>query len=725
MSNVESPPVQRRIGQTQAQSSKADSDLGARLFSFAVIADTHLNQAEDECNSPFEVNRLANARMRYVINDLNARQVDFVIHLGDLVHPVPAIPALYEQASARFWEQARGLSHRLHLVPGNHDVGDKPIDWGPAGVIREEYLALWREHFGDDYYAFEHAGCCFIVLNAQIINSGLEAEAAQRSWLEAYLEKNQGKRIFANIHYPPFLTFPDEEEHYDNIAEPGRSWLLGLLNEYGIEGLFAGHVHNFWYDRYGVTDCYLLPSTAFVRQDYFELFRAPPAADTEAGRNDRAKLGYLVIHVYDSGHVCEVVRSYGETVGPEARPAILSLKRETIHPRLNWRAPLGFDMRQNWMEVVEIPPSGGLDEFDRKQARNDYALMAIWELGVRRLRIPLRDLRREESRLRLRNLVRQSQVLTLFSHDRPDETISRLVRDNADLIDSWEVACPWSDIDEVSGAAAAVAREANIPLYISKLRSKQEIEGAGERYYHVINHGFSPEERADLEYLAARSGITGVVFRVPDKASPWEFAWSAVAACEPLGLRGSLHVRMIGANPASVTRDDRWAAHRVAEALFGAIANPALTAFIDTFADVDRGYFVRNGIVDRTYNPRLGFHVLRNLYEFLNRVDDALVAAEAPVAAGARALALEGRTVVHVLLLPDPDGIPPTAHLPFCSRGPAWDWTAIDLATGQPIAGKFIVSEGRLGRFVPGQRLKSPTLLSARLRNSESFELGR
>ncbi len=39
-------------------------DLGRRLFSFGVITDTHLNQGEDNCNSPFEVNILANRRMR-------------------------------------------------------------------------------------------------------------------------------------------------------------------------------------------------------------------------------------------------------------------------------------------------------------------------------------------------------------------------------------------------------------------------------------------------------------------------------------------------------------------------------------------------------------------------------------------------------------------------------------------------------------------------------------
>lgn len=70
----------------------------------------------------------------------------------------------------------------------------------------------------------------------------------------------------------------------------------------GVEGLFAGHVHNFWYLNEGATRHYLLPSTSFVRQDYSEMFKAPPALEeTEAGRNDAAKLGYFLVHVHERG----------------------------------------------------------------------------------------------------------------------------------------------------------------------------------------------------------------------------------------------------------------------------------------------------------------------------------------------------------------------------------------------------------------------------------------
>ena len=62
---------------------------GARLLRFAVIADTHVNQAEDAASSFFPLNRLANARSRQVAAMLREVDAKFVLHLGDIVHPVP------------------------------------------------------------------------------------------------------------------------------------------------------------------------------------------------------------------------------------------------------------------------------------------------------------------------------------------------------------------------------------------------------------------------------------------------------------------------------------------------------------------------------------------------------------------------------------------------------------------------------------------------------------
>ena len=592
-------------------------ELGAFRYAFGVITDTHLNQGEDDCNSPFAVNQLANARMRYVVRSLNARDLAFVVNVGDLVHPVPAIPDLYRRAAACFHEQVAELRHPLYLAPGNHDVGDKPNNWAPAAGICDAYLELWEEHFGAQFQSFDHDGDHFVIINAEIINSGLKSEAEQRAWLEADLAANKHKRIFMHSHYPPYFSKPDEEENYDNIGEPGRTWMLDLLVEHDVEALFIGHVHNFWYNRHGTTDCYLLPSTAFVRQDYSEMYRARPAPEAEAGRNDRPKLGYFIVHVHDNGHVIEVVRTFGATVAPGTPETPPPARVSPVHPRLNRHGAFGFDMRQNWMEVIEIPPTGGLDEFDRKEVRNDYPLMALWEMGVRKVRVPLRDLLVTDARERMRLLRRHGHEFTLFTFGAPSERDQKLIAANADIFDAWEIGFNWDVLEREIATIGAAAKAIDIPVYLSRLRSIDELRAEAGRYYHAINQGFVAADEDQMRDLLQRpelaGGIDGFVFRLMDDRSPWEAVGEAARLAEGMGVNGSVHLRMFGANPGEAREDDDWAANRLAEAVLAANAHNGVSVYADTFIDNDRGYYVRNGVLDRLNNPRLGFHVVRHL----------------------------------------------------------------------------------------------------------------
>ena len=110
------------------------------LFSFAVIADTHTRPEEGDLSSPWLVNELANDRCRYVTALLNHLRPAFVIHLGDVVHPVPALPtygAAAEAALAMFAD----LDAEIRYIPGNHDVGDKPFKAMPAAKVTDDGVA--------------------------------------------------------------------------------------------------------------------------------------------------------------------------------------------------------------------------------------------------------------------------------------------------------------------------------------------------------------------------------------------------------------------------------------------------------------------------------------------------------------------------------------------------------------------------------------------------------
>lgn len=601
-------------------------DLGAFRYSFAVITDTHLNEDEDQCSSPFDVNRRANRRMRHVVQDLNKRDVAFVINVGDLIHPVPALPDRYAAAAKLFKTQVKDLRHKLYLVPGNHDIGDKPNNWAPAAGICDDYLALWDAHFGADYHSFDHDGDRFIVINAQLILSGLAREKTQAAWLENELAAADGKRIFLFTHYPPYFADPNEEENYDNIGEPGRSWLLGLLEKHNVEALLAGHVHNFWFNRYANTDCYLLASTAFVRQDYSEMYHVRPGVDDEAGRNDRPKLGYGVMHVYEQGHTIEFVRTFGAELPEGAEISdVVSDDMPPLHPRTNQCTSFGFDMRQNWMEKVEIPPTGGLDEFDRKEVRNDYPLMALWELGIRKLRVPMRDLMVPENRERMRVLCDHGHEFTLFSFGDPKPQDRDLILSHQDIFSAWEIAVNWDTLDREAPGIGDIARAVDMPVYLSRLRSIDELRAeAGGRYFHVINQGFTANDQAQMAAILKRSEFTdafaGFVFRLTADQRPHQGIVDIVNVVNDLGVVASVHLRMCGSNPAEVQEDDGWVTARLAETILTAATLDNVVVYADTFVDNDRGYFVRNGVLDRLCNPRLGFHVVRNTLGMINKI---------------------------------------------------------------------------------------------------------
>lgn len=595
-------------------------------FTFAVVADTHLNQSDDECNSPFEVNRRANRRLRWVIDDLNRRDLAFVLHLGDVVHPVPSMEDLYAASARRFFDQFATLKHPWRIIPGNHDVGDKPIDWGPAGTVRPAFLEAWERHFGAQYFHCTVLDIHFIGINAQLPGSGLAAEGEQRDWLGRVLEEVRGERIFMGSHYPPFLLDRQEAEHYDNLAPKARDWLLDLLAEYRIEALFCGHVHQFWYHRILDTDCYLLPSTAFTRQDYSEMFRIV-GDDDEYGRNDIHKLGYALIHVLDDGHRFEMVHSQGaESDEGQSAPFAISMPAFEPDPgdldRSGDRGGLlGFDLRQDWCEIVEIPPSGGLDEFDRKRVRNDYALLALIELGARSLRLPLSDLLDDRRRSRLAELRRFGFRHRFYRFGPLTDALCELIEKHADLIDVWETCLPLDAA--VDPSLVERIKRRSVEWHLSPLRSLHDVIASKRRYFHVINHGFTAaDDRTLFDWCESEIGqaADAYILRLGLEESLSPALALAEDAFERFGKPAVIHLRLAADNPALCVDDGSKQAARLCRIILSAHANPAIDPICDTLTDVDRGYFPRRGLFDRRFNPRPTACLVQRLNRLLRRM---------------------------------------------------------------------------------------------------------
>lgn len=375
------------------------SDLtpkGKLKFRFVVIADTHINQTDDSASSFFELNRLANSRAATAIPAAMSYNPAFIVHLGDIVHPIPSHPE-YHQAAQKYRDLVRDVTCPIYLTPGNHDIGDKPWPLAPVAQIDDNAIKAYEKEFGSQWMSWRQEDCDFFIINTSLLNSGLPQEEEQRQWFEAKLSTTHGRK-FLSLHYPPYVSSPSERSNYDNIDEPGRSWLLELIKCYQFEAVFCGHVHNLWYDQFLSTEMYLLPSTAFVRQDYSEMQRVCPPG-LEGGRQDTAKLGFFVVEVYESGHASAFIRLSDSEHALGTHPL-----KPIIHPKKALLPNVGIDFGYPWAEEITIPASGALDAFDAKVVRNDYPLFAAMELGVNRLRVSLIDLQQATNLLRLHKL---------------------------------------------------------------------------------------------------------------------------------------------------------------------------------------------------------------------------------------------------------------------------------------------------------------------------------
>ena len=572
---------------------------GELLFKIDLVSDTHVNEKEDFSASPFPANQEANPRARYVFDRIRQSDGAFAVHIGDMINPVPELPT-YASAADNFWKLASDLGKPLHLVPGNHDIGDKPVEWMPAGMVDAHNIKLYEKHFGDQFYSFDHAGVHFFVLNTSLINSGDPDEERQKNWLEADLSANEGKRSFFFLHYPIYVSDPTEPCSYDNVDEPGRSWLLDLINKYKPEALFSAHVHNFWYDLIGQTETYVMPSTCFVRQDYSEMYRIH--SDEDFGRDDGAKLGHVTFEIYEQGHIAHFHRTYGSTLAQGS-----SDKADAPMPSINTKdcdvTSLYLDMRHAWAEEMVVSPSGGVDEFARKLARNDYPLMALWEMGLRGMRVPIQDFLDPKTRRRMALLVGVGHLFHVHIFGLPDEETLSLLDEHSTLVHRLEIVVSWDKKDSLLPAIEALKARTGIEIYLSRVNRKDTAKHTGGRYNHLISHGFSLGEREELESIGS-DAIDGFLFTILRDVEPWDAVQALESFGQRTGKRASLYVKATSPSPAKAFQDEDANWQRMKEATLASVAAQNVDVILDTLTDIDRGYFIRTGLVDRRYNPK-------------------------------------------------------------------------------------------------------------------------
>ena len=201
----------------------ADAATGAKPyddFFFVQLSDVHWGYTGPA--NPESANTLKKAVA--TVNALET-QPEFIVFTGDLTHTTDD-PKERRRRLAEFKEITSGLKvKKLRFMPGEHDAS---LDAGAA----------FKEHFGEPYYAFDHKGVHFVVVD-NVSDPGANIGEAQLGWLKADLAR-QGKdaRIVVFTHRPLFDLAPK----WDWATRDGAQ-AIDILMPYTNVTVFYGHIH--------------------------------------------------------------------------------------------------------------------------------------------------------------------------------------------------------------------------------------------------------------------------------------------------------------------------------------------------------------------------------------------------------------------------------------------------------------------------------------------------
>jgi 3',5'-cyclic AMP phosphodiesterase CpdA len=222
-----------------------------------LVSDTHLSPSAPEAQANWE------AVLRYVA----AAAPDAVLHLGDLTQD--GARSADELHHGR--RQLDRLSVPWHAVPGNHDIGDNPWPGAPDGsAVDPVRRQRWLDIVGADRWSLTNDGWTLLAINAQLLGTGLEAEASQWSWLEEQVSGRGGNQRIALVTHKPVTSTGGElasSPPYRFLPAPGRNRLADLLR---APLVLSGHVHQYRLLQLDGTDHLWAPTTWAVLPDHVQ-----------------------------------------------------------------------------------------------------------------------------------------------------------------------------------------------------------------------------------------------------------------------------------------------------------------------------------------------------------------------------------------------------------------------------------------------------------------------
>lgn len=219
------------IGIGNAQKSNASAP-----FSIIQVTDPQFGMYESDKGFSKETELYEKA-----VDAINKLNPDFVVLTGDLVNKKDdrAQVAEFKRITAKIKKEIT-----VYYSPGNHDIGQPTT---------QKDIDIFISDYGHDRFSFKHKKSLIIGVNSCLIKSNTPVlEESQFDWLKKELNKGKkAKNIVLFTHYPFFINTFDEADAYFNIAIETRNRYLSLFKEYGVDAVFAGHLHNNGAGKFG------------------------------------------------------------------------------------------------------------------------------------------------------------------------------------------------------------------------------------------------------------------------------------------------------------------------------------------------------------------------------------------------------------------------------------------------------------------------------------------
>lgn len=178
--------------------------------------------------------------MNKAVTAINQLKPPFVVITGDFVNNSKSKEqiAAYKSMIAQI-----DSSVKVYMIPGNHDIGK----------VSRASIGNYKKNYGETHFSFRYGDCAFIGIDSNIIKEeDKEREEVQFKWLEQELQKTKDARFkFVFTHCSVFLKRMDEPVNYSNFSLPMREKYVRLFQKYGVNAIFAGHLHNNAYGKVG------------------------------------------------------------------------------------------------------------------------------------------------------------------------------------------------------------------------------------------------------------------------------------------------------------------------------------------------------------------------------------------------------------------------------------------------------------------------------------------